>query len=261
MIKVICLSGGMDSTTLLYKEVRDSRKPADIYAIGFDYGQRHTRELEMASKTAYSLGIPYLIVDLPLTEVLSSSVLTGPGKVPEGMYDASNMSVTVVPNRNMIFLSIAVAYAENLRTLAKAKYAAVYMAPHGGDHEIYHDCRATFFNPIYVAIDVATAGGVTVHVPFLNSSKTDIFRLGCQLNVHWSLTYSCYKGGEVHCGKCGTCVERIEAVLQTSIGTDTVEYDYDGWLFAVELLKKNKRINPLSVHEYEEYFAHLTRSV
>lgn len=256
MIKVICMSGGMDSTTLLYQQLEMANKPTEVYAIGFDYGQRHERELEMAALTTHQLRIPFEIVELPIGHLLASSALTGMGAIPEGMYDADNMASTVVPNRNMIMASIAVGYAESLRSSAKARGAAVYMAVHEGDHSVYPDCRKDFFTAAASAASLATDGKIQLFAPFLEMAynKTDIFSLGCRLGVDWSMTYSCYNGKEVHCGRCGTCVERIEAVLQCQAGMDSAEYDYNGWVSTVQLLQRNGKVELALLNEAQEYF-------
>jgi 7-cyano-7-deazaguanine synthase len=198
-------SGGMDSATLLWYL---SRGGHELRAIGFDYGQRHKKELQFASKTAADLGVPYMIVSLDaLTCLLSESALTNADvAVPDGHYAEESMKITVVPNRNMIMLAVAVGYAENLG------YDAVAIANHTGDHTIYPDCRPAFVEALDVAARLATYGGIRVLSPFKRISKTDIVAIGHTMGVDYGKTWSCYKGGDVHCGTCGTCVERQEAL-------------------------------------------------
>lgn len=204
---VVVLSGGMDSATALYKAREDGY---EIYAITFDYGQRHIKEIESAKKLAESIGASHEIVDLTsITKLINNSSLTGDIEVPEGHYAEENMKATVVPNRNMIMYSVAIGYAVNL----KAK--AIYVGVHAGDHFIYPDCRPRFIEALDIAGYIGNEGFVEedfrVVAPFLYITKADIVKMGNDLRVPWELTWSCYKGGDNHCGKCGTCVERKEA--------------------------------------------------
>ena len=205
---VIVLSGGMDSTTLLH-----DRKDQIALAVTFDYGSKHNaREIECARKNCYMLGIEHIVIPLEfMGRYFKSSLLIGGEEIPEGHYADENMKSTVVPFRNGIMLSIAAGLAES-RGLKK-----VMLANHGGDHAIYPDCRPGFVDAMSEAIRQGTYDGVVIDAPYTNITKSDIARIGKRIGVDYSLTYSCYKGGEKHCGKCGTCVERMEALRDAGI--------------------------------------------
>jgi len=206
MKSIVILSGGMDSTTLLCDMVS---KGYEIKALSFNYGQKHKKELEYAKKTCTELKIEHKIIDLTnITSLLSNSSLINPDvKVPEGHYAAENMKSTVVPNRNMIMLAIAIGYAEN------EKYDNVAIANHAGDHTIYPDCRDEFIQALSLAGYLGTFNKIKLYAPYTNITKTDIAEIGVKLGIDYDrLTWSCYKGGEEPCGKCGTCVERNEAL-------------------------------------------------
>ena len=210
---VLILSGGVDSVTLLYDE-----QERIALAISFDYGSNHNaREIPFARLHCERLGIKHIVIPLEfMTTYFKSSLLEGADAIPEGHYADENMKSTVVPFRNGIMLSIAVCIAES----NDLKY--VMMANHGGDHTIYPDCRPEFVK----AFDEAAAAGtyVKVHLrsPYTNLTKADIARRGKALGIDYSETWSCYKGGEHHCGCCGTCVERREAFAEAGIDDTTV---------------------------------------
>ena len=205
---VIVLSGGMDSTTLLH-----DCKERIALAVTFDYGSRHNaREIECARKNCEMFGIEHIVIPLEfMGRYFKSSLLIGGEEIPEGHYADENMKSTVVPFRNGIMLSIAAGLAES-RGLKK-----VMLANHGGDHAIYPDCRPGFVDAMSEAIKQGTYDGVVIDAPYTNITKSDIARIGKLKGVDYSLTYSCYKGGEKHCGKCGTCVERMEALRDAGI--------------------------------------------
>lgn len=205
---VIVLSGGMDSTTLLHE-----RKDQIALAVTFDYGSRHNaREIECAKKNCEMLHIEHLVIPLEfMGKYFKSSLLIGGEEIPEGHYADENMKSTVVPFRNGIMLAVAAGLAES-RGLKK-----VMLANHGGDHAIYPDCRPGFVTAMSEAIRQGTYDGVVIDAPYTNITKTDIARIGKKIGVDYNLTYSCYKGGEKHCGKCGTCVERFEALREAGI--------------------------------------------
>ena len=205
---VIVLSGGMDSTTLLHE-----RKEQIALAVTFDYGSKHNeREIECARKNCEMLGIEHIVIPLEfMGKYFKSSLLIGGEEIPEGHYADDNMKSTVVPFRNGIMLSIAAGLAES-RGLKK-----VMLANHGGDHAIYPDCRPGFVRAMSEAISEGTYDGVVIDAPYTDITKSDIARIGKRIGVDYSLTYSCYKGGERHCGKCGTCVERMEALRDAGI--------------------------------------------
>lgn len=209
---VIILSGGMDSVTLLYDQ-----QERIALALTFDYGSKHNaREIPFARLHCERLGIPHIVIPLGfMAAYFKSSLLEGGDEIPEGHYADENMKSTVVPFRNGIMLSIAVGMAES-RGL---KY--VMMANHGGDHTIYPDCTPAFVE----AFDEAAKAGTFVKVgllsPFVDWTKGDIARRGKELGIDYAETWSCYKGGEKHCGKCGTCVERREALEEAGIDDPT----------------------------------------
>jgi 7-cyano-7-deazaguanine synthase len=210
---VIILSGGMDSTTLLY-----DYKDRIALAVSYDYGSRHNaKELAFAKWHCEQLGIPQIIIPLDfMQKYFTSSLLIGGEEIPEGHYADENMKSTVVPFRNGIMLAIAAGMAES-RGL---KY--VMMANHGGDHAIYPDCRPEFVEAFSEAARTGTYVGVQLLSPYTHLTKADIARRGKQLGIDYSETWSCYKGGEVHCGRCGTCVERREALAEAGIEDKTV---------------------------------------
>ena len=215
---IIILSGGMDSVTLLYDQ-----KERIALAITFDYGSNHNqREASYARQHCEVLGIDELVTVLAVSYLdfmaryFKSSLLEGAEAIPEGDYDDANMKSTVVPFRNGIMLSIACGIAES-RGLTK-----VMIANHFGDHSIYPDCRAEFIRPMSEAMRAGTYIGVEIMAPYTDISKTDIALIGKRLGIDYSQTYSCYKGGERHCGKCGTCMERKEALREAGIEDNTL---------------------------------------
>lgn len=211
----IIVSGGMDSITLLH-EYKDSI----ALAITFDYGSNHAmREIECANWHCVQLGIEHIVIPLDfIHRYFKSSLLEGADAIPEGHYAAENMKSTVVPFRNGIMLAIACGLAES-RGLRW-----VMIANHGGDHAIYPDCRMGFISAISEAMKEGTYLGVRVLAPYTNITKADIAERGAALGVDYSKTWSCYKGGEKHCGKCGTCVERKEAFALAGV-PDPTEYE------------------------------------
>tara|TARA_R110000824_G_scaffold222225_1_gene409843 strand:+ start:8998 stop:9678 length:681 start_codon:yes stop_codon:yes gene_type:complete len=202
---VLIYSGGMDSTVLLYQEHERIE-----YCLWFNYGQKHgSRELEMAWENANVCGLH--VHEMDLTETLKTlaleSSLVGEGiDVPDGHYADPTMRSTVVPFRNGVMLSLAVASAEAYG-LRNVMYAA-----HAGDHAVYPDCRPQFYEGFRQAADCGTYVGVQLIAPYIEDTKTDIAERGHDLGVNWTYTWSCYKGGRHHCGTCGTCVERREAL-------------------------------------------------
>lgn len=214
---VIILSGGMDSVTLLHY-----KKDRIALAVSFDYGSNHNaREIECARYQCGFLGIEHLVIPLDfMGKYFKSSLLEGADEIPEGSYDDENMKSTVVPFRNGIMLSVACGLAES-RGLKH-----VMMANHGGDHAIYPDCRPDFVRAMSDAMKFGTYEGITIEAAFTDITKGDIAKLGKRLGVDYAHTYSCYKGGEKHCGKCGTCVERREAMALAEI-VDPMIYEED----------------------------------
>lgn len=200
---IVILSGGLDSTTLLYHVKKLKYK---TFAISFFYGQRHKKELVMASKTCEKLGIEHRIINLScIAPLIDGSALTGKIKVPYGHYASKNMKKTVVPNRNMIMASIAIGWAVNIGA------DMIALGVHAGDHAIYPDCRGEFISKLHALAQVANYKPVFVYAPFLKLIKGAIVKQGLELGVDYSLTWTCYEGGKRPCGKCGSCVERAEA--------------------------------------------------
>lgn len=212
---LIVLSGGMDSVTLLY-----DKRDEIAYALSFDYGSKHNgKELAMAKWHTKKLGIPHIIIPLSFMNAhFKSDLLKSGGDIPKGAYCEENMKNTVVPFRNGIMLSIAAGLAESY------KLKKVYIANHFGDHAIYPDCRSSFINPMKDAINNGTTNNVELEAPYTDITKKDIAEIAVRLNVDISHTYSCYKGGEKHCGECSTCLERKEAIKHTGI-EDPTEYE------------------------------------
>ena len=205
MKTIVVCSGGLDSVTLAYK-VKAEHDLAGL--LSFDYGQRHKKELAFAKLCAEKLGVPHQVIDISdVGSKLGGSALTDDIDVPEGHYAEESMKTTIVPNRNAIMLTIAYGVA------SAQKADAVATAVHGGDHFIYPDCRPEFINTFSAMQDQALDGvsKISMYTPFLNKSKADIAAEALRLHVPIDQTWSCYKGGDTHCGKCGTCVERIEA--------------------------------------------------
>lgn len=215
---VAIVSGGMDSITMLHQMMESITE--NIHMLSFDYGQKHVKELEFASYWSDEFGLKHDIIDLTnISHLLTSSSLVGDAPVPEGHYAADNMKSTVVPNRNMMMLSIATAVAVN------DKAECVGIGVHAGDHFVYPDCRPEFINDFSKLAQVANDGfieeGFGIFAPFLNMSKAEIVTEGQELGVDFTKTWSCYKGEDVHCSLCGTCVERIEAFKLAQIDDPT----------------------------------------
>ncbi len=222
---VIC-SGGLDSVTLAHK-VAAERTLTRL--VSFDYGQSHKKELDYARRCAVRLGVPHDVVDITaIGRLLTGSVLTSGGAVPDGHYAEETMRSTVVPNRNAIMLTVAFGVA----TAEQAD--AVAAAVHGGDHFIYPDCRPAFVDAFEAMQRHALEGlaSISLYTPFLKMSKAGIVSEGQRLGVAFAETWSCYKGGLHHCGRCGTCVERREAFHLAEVDDPTPYEDPDYWVEA-----------------------------
>lgn len=222
---VVC-SGGLDSVTLAHHIARDHQL---IGLLTFDYGQRHKKEIEFAARCAQRFNTPHHIIDIANIGKALTSSLTSDIDIPEGHYTAENMASTVVPNRNVIMLSIAFGLASSMGA------EAIALAVHGGDHFIYPDCRPEFIEAFAAMQRLALDGMSDIELmsPYVHQSKAYIARIGEELRVPFEQTWSCYKGGEQHCGRCGTCVERLEA-LHLAQANDLTEYaDTTFWQQAV----------------------------
>jgi len=216
---IVLYSGGLDSTVLLW-----SLRP-NVKALLFDYGQRHSKELKQAVQICQTHQIEWELADLQsIRELISSGSQTGNEPVPEGHYAEESMKATVVPNRNMIMLSIAVGWA----VATKSPYVA--WAAHAGDHPLYPDCRPDFFEALRNAIEIGNAwSNVTLQAPFILKTKAEIVKLGHQLGAPLDQTWSCYNSGPIHCGRCGTCVERQEAFALAEVDDPTEYVDTSFW--------------------------------
>lgn len=205
---ILILSGGMDSTTMLY-----DYKDNIALAVSFHYGSNHNdKEIPFARYHCEKLGIKHITIPLAfMKQYFRSSLLEGSEAIPEGNYDDENMKSTVVPFRNGIMLAIVAGLAETYGL------KHVMMANHGGDHTIYPDCRPAFVEAMSAAIAAGTYEGITLKTPYTNITKGEIARKGKALGIDYTQTWSCYKGGAVHCGKCGTCRERKEALAAAGI--------------------------------------------
>jgi len=242
MKAVTMLSGGLDSTVLAY-HLRD--EGYDLHALSFDYGQKHKKEIQRAYAIANLLKVPFHVIELsahwvgkgmvvedsgPLASVLGGSTLVSDNEVPDGHYAEENMKATVVPNRNMIMLSIAYGVAVG------EKADLVAFGAHLGDHTIYPDCRPEFVRALARAMYVGNRWDPEEALPEfaapwleLGYDKMRIVLDGARLGVPFSETWSCYKGGAVHCGRCGTCVERAEAFALAGVPDPTVYQDPNYW--------------------------------
>lgn len=221
MKAVAIVSGGLDSVTLAHLL---QSQGFDLHLLSFNYGQRHKKELEFAQKCAERLQVEHRIVDLSsVGDLLKGSALTDDLEVPEGHYADETMRLTVVPNRNAIMLSIAYGWAVSLGA------DVVGVGVHSGDHAIYPDCRPAFIDAFDMMENLATLGfgspNLHLEAPFVTMSKEHIVVLGTGLGVPYEETWSCYKGGDLHCGKCGTCYERREAFQLAEVPDPTVYED------------------------------------
>ena len=216
MKAVVLFSGGLDSTVLVYDLLNEG---ADLKLLSIDYGQRHEKELKSSSEIAEYLELKHEILRLPmLNNLLGGSALTDPSiLLPEGHYAEDSMKATVVPNRNMILLSLAAGHAISLQ------FDTVAYAAHAGDHTIYPDCRPEFATAMDEALKLCDWNTVSLYRPFVQLSKHDLVRKGNELGVPFEKTWSCYAGNDKHCGKCGTCVERKEAFELVGL-LDPTEY-------------------------------------
>ena len=217
MKTVIVYSGGLDSTVLLYHLLAAGH---EIHSLSIDYGQRHRRELKHADAICAELGVPHSSVDLSAMQpfLAGSSLTSSEIEVAEGHYTEESMKSTVVPNRNMIFLAVATGYALSIKA-EQVAYAA-----HSGDHAIYPDCRNEFADAMADAIRLADWKSIELIRPFVDWTKADIVRRAFELGVPVDQTWSCYKGAEEHCGRCGTCIERREA-FDLACVDDPTTYD------------------------------------
>ena len=223
MQTIVVCSGGLDSVSLAHRVAAEGNL---MGLISFDYGQRHRKELDFAAAAAKRLGVFHQVIDMrAIGSQLTGSALTDDLDVPDGHYAEDTMRITVVPNRNAIMLTIAFGVA------AAQGADAVATAVHGGDHFIYPDCRPAF-TEAFDRMQAAALDGyasVRLYTPFVNATKADIVTEGARHNTPFEQTWSCYKGGDIHCGRCGTCVERREAFHLAGVDDPTDYEDPDFW--------------------------------
>lgn len=213
---VVIYSGGMDSFTIVNEAVQSG---IQVYALSFNYGQKHSKELHYAQKVCDELAIPHKVVDITaIHQLLLGSSLTDDIEIPDGHYEEESMKSTVVPNRNMIMLSLAIGYAVSVGA------EAVYYGAHGGDHAIYPDCRPEFVEKMSAVSKVANYEEISVFAPFINLTKIEILAKGLAMNLDYSKSWTCYKGREKACGKCGACQERLEAFAENGL-MDPLPYE------------------------------------
>ena len=213
---VVIFSGGMDSFTVLNLAVKQG---LEVFALSFDYGQRHKKELDYAARACQTLGVPHKVVDISaINQLIGGSSLTSNIDVAEGHYEEDSMKSTVVPNRNMILLSMAVGYAVSMNA------NKVYYGAHSGDHAIYPDCRPEFVHKMNDVCAIANYEAVEIVTPYLAVSKTAILTNGLAMGLDYNQTWTCYNGREKACGKCGACQERLEAFADNGL-SDPLEYE------------------------------------
>lgn len=227
MKTIVVCSGGLDSVSLAHKIAAEREL---VGLISFDYGQRHRKELDFAAECASRLGVFHQIIDMrAIGSQLTGSALTDDIDVPDGHYAEETMRITVVPNRNAIMLTVAFGVA------AARQAEAVAIAVHGGDHFIYPDCRPGFIEAFQTMQDHALDGYASVRLlaPYVQGSKADIVTDGVRHDTPFARTWSCYKGGVRHCGRCGTCVERREAFHLAGVDDPTDYEDAEFWKAAI----------------------------
>lgn len=210
LASVVIYSGGMDSYTVLHRALREGH---EVHALSFDYGQRHARELEVAARVCRTLGVAHQVVDIrAIHGLIDASALTDARReLPEGDYAEENLAATVVPNRNMILLSLAIAKAVNIGA-ERVDYGA-----HGGDHVLYPDCRPEFVEAMNTVAGIANFEAVEIHTPYLYASKAEILADGLAMGLDYADTWTCYRGDELACGRCGSCRERLAAFATNGV--------------------------------------------
>ena len=213
---VVVFSGGLDSTTLLYHLRAEGH---EVKALTIDYKQRHDKEIQYATAICQNLGIEHRVVELPgLVAILGNNALTNPDiALPTGEYQDGTIQVTTVPNRNMILLSVAIGWA------ARLEFNGVAFGAHAGEHTNYPDCKPPFADAMNIAAQKCDWNPISVHAPFIDWNKGQIVKRGLEIDVPFEKTWSCYEGGELHCGKCSTCLDRL-AAFAANDAADPVTY-------------------------------------
>ena len=216
MTKIIVVySGGLDSFTLLNEAIRSGK---DISALSFDYGQKHRKELHFVEKFCTQESIDSKIVDISsIKELFQGSSLTDDIDIPKGHYEDDSMKSTVVPNRNMILISLALGYA------VTKEAEEVWFGSHAGDHAIYPDCRPEFVEKMDAVARIANYSPIAVKAPYIAMSKTEILAIGLNMQLDYGLTWTCYEGKELACGSCGACHERLESFAANNV-IDPIKY-------------------------------------
>lgn len=209
-------SGGSDSFTLLHHALDQG---IEVECITFSYGQKHIKEIDFAKENCKRLGLSHTLIDIGYPESIfgSSSLIDEATDIPHGSYKEESMKSTIVPNRNMIFISYAIAYS------IAHDIDEVWYGAHAGDHFIYPDCRPEFLRSMNTAAELCDPSKISVKAPFINLNKGEILKIGLDLNIDYSKTWTCYKGLEKACGQCGSCVERIEAFTDNN-SSDPISY-------------------------------------
>ncbi len=207
---VVIYSGGMDSYTVLHRAVREGHR---VHALSFDYGQRHARELDVARSVCQQLGVAHQVIDIrAIHGLIDNSALTDASRaMPDGDYATDNLTATVVPNRNMILLSLAIAQAVNIGA------TRVYYGAHGGDHVLYPDCRPEFVERMNAVAAIANFDAVEIVAPYLYRSKQEILADGLAMGLNYAETWTCYRGEALACGSCGSCRERLAAFAANGV--------------------------------------------
>jgi len=222
---VVIYSGGMDSFTLLNKVIQDGYH---VYTISFDYGQRHQKELKYAKNVCQTLNIIHKEIDIKnINSLLKGSALTDDLPIPLQSYDVSTMKTTVVPNRNMILISLATAYAISLQA------TCIFYGAHHDDGAVYPDCRPEFVSKINEVTNICDWTPITVYAPYLNATKTDILKDGLAMNLDYSQTWTCYNGKSLACGACGACLSRLKAFQNLGI-TDPIHYQESSRISSIQ---------------------------
>lgn len=216
MTKIIVVySGGLDSFTLLNEAIRSGK---DISALSFDYGQKHRKELHFVEKFCTQESIDSKIVDISsIKELFQGSSLTDDIDIPKGHYEDDSMKSTVVPNRNMILISLALGYA-----VTKGA-EEVWFGAHAGDHAIYPDCRPEFVEKMDSVARIANYSPIAIKAPYITMSKTEILAIGLNMQLDYGLTWTCYEGKDLACGSCGACHERLESFAANNV-IDPIKY-------------------------------------
>ena len=216
MTKIIVVySGGLDSFTLLNEAIRSGK---DVSALSFDYGQKHNKELHFVEKFCAQESIDSKIVDVSsIKELFQGSSLTDKIDIPKGHHEDDSMKSTVVPNRNMILISLALGYA------VTKEAEEVWFGAHSGDHAIYPDCRPEFVEKMDAVARIANYSPIAVKAPYIAMSKTEILAIGLNMQLDYGLTWTCYEGKELACGSCGACHERLESFAANNV-IDPIKY-------------------------------------